>query len=191
MRSTESYSELECLVLGLVALGATNGYAMRKTMQGMWGNRWSVESGSIYRALRRLETDELVRVAGRSGVPNRQRIEYTLTRAGEVVLHSWLGRVPASEEFLQISDSIRTRSFFLDLLPLADRMQTVRAWASENRSLLRELRRRVEEEPESELKRCSALTALTLQVEARQEWLRKLLDALKKSEAAEATTAES
>jgi DNA-binding PadR family transcriptional regulator len=51
------YSELEYLVLGMVGMGINSGYAIRKQMVEFRGGRWSAESGSVYRVLRRLLQD--------------------------------------------------------------------------------------------------------------------------------------
>src|SRR5512138_2375773 len=99
MRSADSYSELECLILGFIARGVNAGYSMRKALHAMHGNTWSVESGSIYRALRRLEADGLVKIESRVGSPSRQRIEYRLAPTGNMVLQSWLERTPDADEF--------------------------------------------------------------------------------------------
>jgi DNA-binding PadR family transcriptional regulator len=106
----------------------------------MRGNRWSVESGSIYRALRRLEGDGLVEVAGRVGIPNRQRIEYRLTQPGQLVMRSWIERIPEDDEFRLVSDPIRTRSYFLDLLEPGAKLQIVRTWMAENKKVIEALR---------------------------------------------------
>ena len=181
-RSYDQYSELECLVLGMIALGATSGYAMRKSMQRMRGNRWSAGSGSIYRALRRLETGDLVKETGRVGIPNRQRIEYGLTSGGQVVLKSWLGKLPTDEEFLMISDPIRTRSYFLKFLEPQGRTQIVKGWLAENRRLAEMLRQESAGMDCSPCLEALALRSLLLQVEARQDWLKKLNDGLRSGE---------
>ena len=179
MRSVESYSELECLILGFIALGATSGYAMRKALQGMKGNRWSVESGSIYRALRRLELDGMVEVTGRVGIPNRQRIEYRLSSVGQVVLQSWLERTPEEEEFRHINDPIRTRSYFLELLEPSLRLQTVRTWIVENKKVLEVLKAESVLHQDVHDMPAYALRSLLWQAEARHDWLRKIQDHLK------------
>src|SRR5579875_2806828 len=107
------YSELEFLILAMVGNGTNSGYAMRKQMNSWRGGRWSSESGSVYRVLRRLEKDGLVREARRVGVPNRERTEYELTDNGGTVLQSWLTFTPDRAEFSYLVDPIRTRAYFI------------------------------------------------------------------------------
>src|SRR5690348_498318 len=90
MATAGPYSELEYLILAMVGEGINSGYAMRKEMNRMRGGRWSAESGSVYRVLRRLEADSLVIEARRVGVPNRERTEYELSDKGQGLLNSWL-----------------------------------------------------------------------------------------------------
>jgi DNA-binding PadR family transcriptional regulator len=72
MGTSGPYSELEYLILAMVGEGVCSGYAMRKEMNRMRGGRWSAESGSVYRVLRRLERDALLRELRKAGAPNRE-----------------------------------------------------------------------------------------------------------------------
>src|SRR5690242_13450445 len=110
MASSGPYSELEYLILAMVGEGVNSGYAMRKEMNRMRGGRWSAESGSVYRVLRRLEADGLVSLARKVGVPNRERTEYELKRAGEALVNSWLTFPPDRSELRYFDEPIRTRS---------------------------------------------------------------------------------
>src|SRR5215475_544144 len=113
MASSGLYSELEYLILAMVGESINSGYAMRKEMNRMRGGRWSAESGSVYRVLRRLQQDGLLNEARKVGVPNRERTEYELTRAGEALLNSWLTFPPDRSELGFLVDPIRTRAYFL------------------------------------------------------------------------------
>src|SRR6476646_3232412 len=108
MASAGPYSELEYLILAMVGEGVNSGYAMRKEMNRMRGGRWSAESGSVYRVLRRLQADGLLSEARRVGVPNRERTEYELTKAGEALLNSWLTFPLDRSELVFLLDPIRT-----------------------------------------------------------------------------------
>src|SRR6266567_2472263 len=106
MANAGPYSELEYLILAMVGENINSGYAMRKEMNRMRGGRWSAESGSVYRVLRRLEVDNLVREARKVGVPNRERTEYELTPSGEITLNSWLTFAPDRSELAFMVDPI-------------------------------------------------------------------------------------
>jgi DNA-binding PadR family transcriptional regulator len=175
MASAGPYSELEYLILAMVGEGVNSGYAMRKEMNRMRGGRWSAESGSVYRVLRRLETDGLVNEARRVGVPNRERTEYELTRAGEALLNSWLTFPPDRTELGFMVDPIRTRSYFLDRLSHAEQGRVIKTWLQENRRFIEDLEREVVpmSSLESPLRRVAYQNLLFL-AQARQEWLKRL-----------------
>src|SRR3954465_2045129 len=143
MANAGPYSELEYLILAMVGEPVNSGYAMRKEMNRMRGGRWSAESGSVYRVLRRLEADGLVSLARKVGVPNRERTEYELTRAGEALLNSWLTFPPDRVELGFLVDPIRTRSYFLPRLSHADQGRVIKTWMQENRRFIEDLEREV------------------------------------------------
>lgn len=137
--NNESFSDLENLILAMVAIGVTSGYAMRKHLQRMRGIRWSTESGSIYRALERLLKAGMVRAAGKAGAPNRQRTEYAITEPGMRSCKRWLADRLADDDLEGIDDITRTKGHFLELLPPQERLSVVRAWRSDSNRLLKSL----------------------------------------------------
>ncbi|MCO5295528.1 MAG: PadR family transcriptional regulator [Fimbriimonadaceae bacterium] len=187
------YSELEYLILAMVSEGINSGYAMRKQMTRMRGARWSAESGSVYRVLRRLLADGLVVEARKVGVPNRERTEYDLTPSGSALLDSWLLFPPDRQEFAFMVDPLRTRMYFLGRLKAADQIRIVKNWALENKVFLDELHRELSaNEGEHPMRDLARLNLLYL-VQARQDWLKKVLSALKTgagNEVARAATSE-
>lgn len=180
MASSGPYSELEYLILAMVGEEINSGYAMRKEMNRMRGGRWSAESGSVYRVLRRLEQDGLVREARKVGVPNRERTEYELTPQGQGLLNSWLTFPPDRMELAFIVDPIRTRAYFLGRLKPADQLRVVKGWLQESKSFVHDLARDLHASaPGEDPVRTLAQQNLLYLAEARHEWLRKVLAQLK------------
>lgn len=180
MTSNGPYSELEYLILAMVGEEINSGYAMRKEMNRMRGGRWSAESGSVYRVLRRLEQDGLVKEARRVGVPNRERTEYELTAQGQALLQSWMTFPPDRAEMAFIVDPIRTRAYFISRLKPVDQARVVKNWLQESKLFVQDLERdlqatAVHEEPTRHL----AQQNLLFLAEARHEWLRKFLASIK------------
>lgn len=175
MRNGFDCSELESMVLAMLAEGVTSGYAMRKRMSKMWGGRWSTESGSIYRALKRLETGKLIFEAGKGGSPNRQRTEYALTEKGRQVAFGWLAETPLTDDFQTIADSIRARTYFLDLLDAPTRKKVVKTWIAQNREFSERLKSELSKNANEQNSMWHIAQANLLALaEARQDWLRKL-----------------
>ncbi len=182
------YSELEYLILAMVGEGINSGYAMRKEMNRMRGGRWSAESGSVYRVLRRLESDGLLHEARRVGVPNRERTEYELTAAGQALTNSWLTQPPLRGELAFLVDPLRTRSYFLGRLRPTDRVKVVKTWIQESKQFLSELERDIDTSKTPDPMRNLAYENLLYLAEARHEWLRRLLLVAKQTNQVTAAT---
>jgi DNA-binding PadR family transcriptional regulator len=168
-------SELEYLVLSLVAEArVASGYRIRCRLQKLKGTRWSAESGSVYRVLRRLTELGLINELGRSGVPNRERVEYGITDHGLTVMRAWLVAPFDDAEVEMLVDAMRLRALFLRFLNKQQRINSVRMWAAQNDSFVKQL-----EESSAKLEPHSCdywwNHALLITAEARQVWLKKLL----------------
>jgi DNA-binding PadR family transcriptional regulator len=181
MGNAGPYSELEYLILAMVGESVNSGYAMRKEMNRMRGGRWSAESGSVYRVLRRLEKDGLVLEARRVGVPNRERTEYELTPQGEALLHTWLTFPPDRMEMAFLVDPLRTRCYFLFRLKPAEQIRVVKSWLQESKIFIQELQRDVDviTSKGTSSPRVVAYQNLLHLGQARHEWLKKLLNSLR------------
>jgi DNA-binding PadR family transcriptional regulator len=175
MASAGPYSELEYLILAMVGEGVNSGYAMRKEMNRMRGGRWSAESGSVYRVLRRLEGDGLVIEARKVGVPNRERTEYELTDLGQALLHSWLTFPPDRGELAFMVDPIRTRSYFITRLSHSEQGRVLKTWLHENKRFIEDLERDLAQSKYDAPVRAMAYQNLLFLAHARQEWLRKMI----------------
>lgn len=178
------YSELEYLILSLLSQGINSGYAMRKQMSKMRGTRWSADSGSVYRVLRRLEQDGLLKEERKAGVPNRERTEYALTPAGEVLVSNWLLYPPDRADFAFLVDPLRIRTLFLGRLKHAEQIRVVKSWSTENKAFIEELRREATSVPASPWAELAGMNLIYL-AEARQDWLRKVLQTLRSHAIAE------
>lgn len=179
MGTSGPYSELEYLILAMVGEGINSGYAMRKEMNRMRGGRWSAESGSVYRVLRRLQADSLLNEARRVGVPNRERTEYELTRTGEALLQSWLTFPPDRSEMAFLVDPLRTRCYFLHRLKPNERVRVVKTWLQESKQFIADLQRDLDAGATAEPIRNMGYQNLMYLAVARHEWLRRLLTQVK------------
>ena len=175
MGTSGPYSELEYLILAMVGEGINSGYAMRKEMNKMRGGRWSAESGSVYRVLRRLEQDNLLCEARKVGVPNRERTEYDLSRTGEALLHSWLTFPPDRGEMAFLVDPLRTRCYFLNRLKPNERIRVVKSWLQESKQFVADLQRDLDAIVTEDPIRKVAYQNLLYLAQARHEWLKRLL----------------
>ncbi|RYG36774.1 PadR family transcriptional regulator [bacterium] len=168
------FSELEYLVLALIGGGKTSGYAIRKELNRTKGGRWSAESGSVYRVLRRLELAGFVEESGRVGVKNRERTEYRLTGEGNESLDSWLSTQPSREEFAFLVDPMRTRSYFLGRLSLEERVEVVERWLAQSETFCQGLEKELAETAFGDRIKDAGYANLIFLARARHEWLKTL-----------------
>jgi PadR family transcriptional regulator PadR len=73
---------LDMLILKVVALGPTHGYAIAQRLQQMSGSVLQVQQGSLYPALYRLEKRGWLRAEWAASDTGREARFYSLTRAG-------------------------------------------------------------------------------------------------------------
>jgi DNA-binding PadR family transcriptional regulator len=114
-----AHTDLDFSVLGVIArAGPLTAYGVRQEFAASASPAWSSSAGSIYPAIRRLQTSGLVTSERPSDGRGRQ--ELTITAVGEAALRGWLLDIgPAIGA--PTPDPIRTRSQFLDPLSSAER----------------------------------------------------------------------
>jgi DNA-binding PadR family transcriptional regulator len=110
------------LVLGLLRLGATSGYAIKKAADAATSSIWPVSLAQVYPELARLEEQGLV-TRQEDPYGARARSAYALTEKGEEALLAWLRspyEVPA-----QFRIEGMLRFFFVDALPKREQIVMV------------------------------------------------------------------
>lgn len=77
-------------ILGFLEYVPLTGYDLKKRFNQSIGHFWSATQSHIYKALEKLEADEMVRsqIIQQEGKPNRK--QYQITDVGKVELHRWL-----------------------------------------------------------------------------------------------------
>lgn len=111
------------LMLGMVRLGATSGYAIKKLADTSTRFFWPTSLAQVYPELARLEEAGLL---SRSDDPQgaRERSAYELTEEGEEALLAWLRSTREGQT--QFRDEGVLRLFFADVLPEEDQLALVR-----------------------------------------------------------------
>lgn len=125
------------LMLGMVRLGVSSGYAIKKVADRSTQNFWPTSLAQVYPELARLEGAGLL---NRRDDPQggRNRSAYTITESGETALRGWL-RSPRLAP-AQMRDEGLLRLFFADALDGEDQRKLVRMLRERNRGLVEELR---------------------------------------------------
>jgi DNA-binding PadR family transcriptional regulator len=134
------------VVLGMLNLGARNGYDIKGIVDRSTRFFWAASYGQIYPELNRLEQAGLV--SGKAApTGGRKRKEYELTAAGRKALADWAAAPPQMPE---LRDENLLKLFFADALPLEQALEQLRmrrAGHEEFLSLLREIEARPGEDP--------------------------------------------
>jgi len=95
---------LDLLILKTLARGSAHGYGMTCAILNATQNQLRVEEGSLYPALRRLESAALIKAQWKASENNRRARYYELTRAGRKRLQQledeWRNRTAVIEGFL-------------------------------------------------------------------------------------------
>ncbi len=126
------------LVLGMVRLGVSSGYAIKKVADQSTQNFWPISLALIYPELARLEEGGLLerRSDPRGG---RARSAYTITERGEAALSAWLESEKAMT--VQIRDEAMLKLFLADaLVEPADQLALIKRLRERNRERAANLR---------------------------------------------------
>src|SRR5258708_27572222 len=114
-------STLEMALVGLLRPKPQSGYDLRKTFAATAMRHYSDSPGSIYPALRRLETRGWIApvAQGGSGIDEgqrdaRRRQEFALTEAGKGALIAWLERELTREDVMLRTAELMLRFVFMD-----------------------------------------------------------------------------
>jgi DNA-binding PadR family transcriptional regulator len=111
------------MVLGMLRLGATSGYAIKKAADASTSVIWPVSLAQVYPELARLEESGLVtRHEDPQGA--RPRASYELTEKGEEALLTWLRS--SYETPIQARIEGMLRFFFIDALPKEEQLVLAR-----------------------------------------------------------------
>jgi DNA-binding PadR family transcriptional regulator len=125
------------LVLGMVRLGVSSGYAIKKVADQSTQSFWPISLALVYPELARLEAGGLLK---RRSDPQggRARSAYTITAKGETALGAWLRSAKVAP--VQIRDEAMLKLFLADALDDEDRLELIRTLRERNREKKETLR---------------------------------------------------
>ena len=168
-------TDLDVTVVAIIARdGPLSAYDVRKVFDASLTPTWSSSTGSVYPSIKRLLAEGLV-IASASEGP-RGRSELTPTPKARVLLGEWVSSVDAAGA-AATPDPVRTRMFFLGLLPPEQRRAAVANAIAATQAAIHqaELRRARRPQAANDLERLST-EGVFLELRARLEWLNRLGD---------------
>lgn len=125
------------LVLGMLRLGVSSGYAIKQAADLSTRFFFPTSLAQVYPDLARLEREDLVRRRDDSH-GGRARHAYELTSKGESILLRWLGS--EHDEPTQVRDEGVLRLFFADALQAEDQRALVRRLRERARAVKTQMR---------------------------------------------------
>jgi DNA-binding PadR family transcriptional regulator len=124
-------------ILGMLRLGATSGYAIKKATDISMRYFWPTSLAQVYPELGRLEEQGMV-VRHDDSHGNRARAAYEVTEQGTEAMLEWLRGT--EEEPLRLRDEGILRLYFADALPPSEQIRLVRRLRERSGETGRELR---------------------------------------------------
>ena len=173
-------SELEGVCLGLVRKHQPcTAYRVRKELRAAPSSHWQASAGSVYPLLTRLQFKQLLIKTSDAG-DGRGRQLLRITRQGRAALRKWLLTGSEPELISSMTDPVRSRMFFLDVLSAAQQTGYLDELILEMRRYLAKTKDHLgtlNEDGDP----CAYLGSLgTVKIaEARLEWLREVVARLR------------
>jgi PadR family transcriptional regulator PadR len=93
---------IELLILTMLSAGERHGYGLRQDIIDHTGGRVAPEAGNLYRHIRNLEDEGLIREAATKLDEGERRICYTLLPFGRKVLAAELARLRELARFAEV-----------------------------------------------------------------------------------------
>jgi DNA-binding PadR family transcriptional regulator len=137
---TRSSTPLEYALLGLLRVDPQSGYDLRKTFSTTPMRHYSDSPGSIYPALKRLQSKKWITGAAEAG-NGRKRHVFKVTVSGKKALSDWLQKPVTREDVIWHLDQLMLRFAFLDgNVPRRTTLEFISSFERELDSYIRELR---------------------------------------------------
>lgn len=92
---------IELLILTMLSAGDRHGYGLRQDIVEHTAGRVALEAGNLYRHIRNLEDEGLIRETGEKPDDGERRIYYTLLPFGRKVLAAELARLRELARFAE------------------------------------------------------------------------------------------
>lgn len=172
-KQTRVLSELEGVCLGLVRQhDPCTTYKVRQKLKEAPSSHWQASAGSVYPLLARLEEEGLITTIS-DKADGRGRKTLSITKQGRASLKKWMLAGSSQTLISSVTDPIRSRMFFLDLLGESQRTAYLDQLISEMENYLAETRAHLDETSKSDelYDYLGSLGAVKI-TEARLEWLR-------------------
>jgi len=166
-------SELEGICLGLVRKHEPcTAYFVRQELKAAPSSHWQASAGSVYPLLARLGDDGLIGMRS-DKADGRGRKLLRITRRGHASLKEWLLAGAGSDSVSSVTDPIRSRTYFLDVLSASQQEAYLDDLVSEMERFLVQTKEHLRNLSDSDDQyACLGAAGAVKITEARLEWVR-------------------
>ncbi|MCH8867810.1 MAG: helix-turn-helix transcriptional regulator [Proteobacteria bacterium] len=182
VRSRRPLSELEGVSLGIIYKEQPcTAYHVRSELKEAPSSHWRASAGSVYPLLARLEAEGLVSTTTDKN-DGRGRKLLKVTTEGRQSLKAWVVAGADQDLISSVTDPIRSRTFFLDVLSAAERGEYLDQTIALTESFLSETKEHLGQRKKSDdlYEYLGSLGGVKV-TEARLSWLRVVRKELLKS----------
>lgn len=180
--SGRKLSELEGVCLGIVyRRQPCTAYRVRLDLKEAPSSHWRASAGSVYPLLARLENEGLVTTMTDAD-DGRWRKLFKVMAKGRKALGNWVNAGADPEIISSVTDPIRSRTFFLDVLGSSEQLDYLRRTIALTESYLIETKARLQKSSNDDNRydHLGALGAVKIN-EARLDWLKQVYKELSTS----------
>ena len=172
---TRQLTDLEHCVLGVIWRdGPVTAYEIAVLFARSLTPFWSGSAGAIYPLVERLKKRGLVKGAHRAWRGSRRTV-LSITPKGSIAMRSWLTTPVADSEAAPVLDSLRTRTFFLDILKPSERAAFLEEATRAVRDQLVLVRKqRKNDEAAGNISEVIGMIGAEEQLEGRLRWLKRI-----------------
>lgn len=173
--SSRRLSELEGVSLGIVRKRQPcTAYEIRRELRKAPSSHWRASAGSVYPLLARLEAEGLVTTTSDES-DGRGRKLIRLTGSGRKALQKWVVAGVEMELISSVTDPVRSRTFFLDVMSVANQIDYVDKLIGQMQTYLADTAEHMAEVSEAGdiYDQLGALGAVKITA-ARLDWLREV-----------------
>lgn len=175
-------SELEGVCLGIIyRRQACTAYRVRRDLKEAPSSHWRASAGSVYPLLARLEDEGLVTMTTDTDDGRGRKLLKVMAK-GRKALGDWINAGADPEIISSVTDPIRSRTFFLDVLSSSEQLDYLRKAIALTERYLIETQARLEQgsKDDDRYDHLGALGAVKV-TEARLDWLKQVYGELSTS----------
>ncbi len=160
----------EYIVLGLLKLQPSHGYALHQRLETALSQVWRISLSQVYNILHRLDKQGFIQESGNvSATQDMHRVLFQVTEAGDRHFETWM-QTPVGPSVRAIRMAFISKLFFADRLGRSDLQELIAAQRSVINTQLDKLYAQADSVPKTQFVNHLGLQLRIKQLESLQDW---------------------